>query len=293
MFLHIYCLLNPNHKLRLMQDAPPCASRHRENFPTYREYTPMTTPLRVSYSADIAHDEHLIVIKETYTMKHLYILWLLLGVVLLVIPTLAQDAADAASPMATFGDETGLFTVQYPADFIVGGKYLTERVGFPFPNVLLLATPGLFNRVDTSLEPPWQPIAMGDWGVAVIFLPKAMFAEMGVAADAPILDVANAWATMSLDANGVINFQPDAMLLDSGAAAIVITGRGSDDGAGGPPPEDNYLMLHEITDGVIALTTIVSAVDGRTPEMEALHLAITNSIQFTGTAEDVMAMMSP
>jgi hypothetical protein len=90
---------------------------------------------------------------------------------------------------------------------------------------------------------------------------------------------------------GSFTFQPDPVILDSGAEAIVIIGRGEDDGAGGPPPEDNYLMLYEIADGVIVLTTIVSAVDGRTPEMEALHLALTNSIEFTGTAEDVLATM--
>jgi hypothetical protein len=33
--------------------------------------------------------------------------------------------------------------------------------------------------------------------------------------------------------------------------------------------------------------------DGRTPEMEAMHLAVTNSIEFTGTADDILATMPP
>lgn len=221
-------------------------------------------------------------------MKKFSILWLLLCVVLLVAPTLAQDAAEEETPMATFGDETGLFSLQYPADLFVAGASFLESRGLPFPSVALSSSLDIFSR---SATPPYPPIAMGDWGIAVIFFPKAMFAQMGVAADAPILDVANAWAQMFLTGGGSITFQPDPVILDSGAEAIVITGRGEDDGAGGPPPEDNYLMLHEIADGVIVLTTIVSAVDGRTPEMEALHLALTNSIEFTGTAEDVLAMM--
>lgn len=221
-------------------------------------------------------------------MKKFSIVWLLLCVGLLVTPTLAQDAAEAETPMATFGDETGLFSVQYPAELFVANQGFTAAL--PFPAAAFTSSVAILSRATT---PPYTPIAMGDWGIAVIFFPKAMFAPMGVAADAPILDVANAWAQMSLSASGSTTFQPDPVILDSGAEAIVITGRGADDGAGGPPPEDNYLMLHEITDGVIALTTIVSAVDGRTPEMEALHLVVTNSIEFTGTAEDVMAMMPP
>jgi hypothetical protein len=221
-------------------------------------------------------------------MKKLSILWLLLCVVLLVAPTLAQDAAEEETPMATFGDETGFFSLQYPADLFVAGKHFTEQTGLLLPAVAFASSLDILSRPPT---PPYAPLAMGDWGIAVIFFPKAMFAPMGVAADAPILDVANAWAQMSL--TGSFTFQPDPVILDSGAEAILITGRGEDDGAGGPPPEDNYLMLYEITDGVIALTTIVSAVDGRTPEMEALHLVVTNSIEFTGTAEAVLAMMPP
>jgi hypothetical protein len=52
---------------------------------------------------------------------------------------------------------------------------------------------------------------------------------------------------------GRATFQPDPVILDSGAEAIVIICRG-DDGAGGRSVEDQELMLHEITDGVIALT---------------------------------------
>ncbi len=221
-------------------------------------------------------------------MKKLSVLGLLLAVALLVAPTLAQDAAEEAPLVASFGDETGLFSLQYPADFFVAGQSFLESRGLPFPSVAFSSSLDIFNRPTT---PPYAPVAMGDWGIAVIFFPKAMFAPMGVAADAPILDVGNAWAQMSL--TGTFTFQPDPVILDSGAEAIVITGRGDDDGAGGPPAEDNYLMLYEIADGVIVLTTIVSAVDGRTDDMVAAHLALTNSIEFTGTAEDVLAMMTP
>ncbi len=223
-------------------------------------------------------------------MKKLSIVWLFMWVALLILPTLAQDATEEEPLMATFGDETRLFTLQYPADLFVAGQSLAESSGMLFPSVIFSSSLDILSRPPT---PPYAPIAMGDWGIAVIFFPKAMFAPMGVAADAPILDVANAWAQMLLSPDGIINFQPDPVILDSGAEAILITGRGPDDGAGGPPPEDNYLMLHEIADGVIVLTTIVSAVDGRTPEMEAMHLAVTNSLEFTGTAEDILAMMTP
>lgn len=221
-------------------------------------------------------------------MKKLSVVLWFVCLVIFTMPALAQDAAGAETPLATFGDETGLFTMQYPADLFVASASFLESRGLPFPSVAISSSLDIFLRPPA---PPYTPIAMGDWGIAVIFFPKAMFAPMGIAADAPILDVANAWAQMSL--TGSFTFQPDSVILDSGAEAIVITGRGEDDGAGGPPPEDNYLMLHEIANGVIVLTTIVSAVDGRTTEMEALHLALTNSIEFTGTVEDILAMMPP
>jgi hypothetical protein len=213
---------------------------------------------------------------------------LLWCVLLFVAPALAQDTAEEETLMATFGDETGLFSLQYPADLFVAGQSLAESAGMLFPSVVLSSSLDILSRPNT---PPYAPVIMGDWGIAVIFFPKAMFEPMGVAADAPILDVWTAWTAMFLDEGGTTTIEPTPMILDSGAEAIVWAGRGADDGAGGPPAEDNYLMLFEITDGVVVLTALLSAVDGRTPEMEALHLALTNSIEFTGTAEDVLATM--
>jgi hypothetical protein len=223
-------------------------------------------------------------------MKKFSILWLLCAfVVLLVAPTMAQDAAEEETPMATFSDETGLFSLQYPADLIVMGRGIVERVGIPFPNVFLVSSPSLVTRVVTEVEPPHTPIEVGDWGIAVLFFPKMMFMQMGAAEDASLIDLATTWHG-TFGPSSRFTFEPEMITLANGKEAVRFGSIG-DDGAGGPPVEDNYLMLHEITDGVIAITTIISAVDGRTPEMEALHLAVTNSIEFTGTAEDVLAMM--
>lgn len=226
-------------------------------------------------------------------MKKVSLLSLLLCITLLVAPTLAQDKGQAPL-MATFSDETGLFSVQYPAELIVVGRGVTEGNGLTVPNVFLVSSPALLTRVLTEKTPPFSPLQKDDWGIAILFFPKAMFAQMGVAADAPISDVAKAWAKMFLtDPDNTTTFQTNPVKLISGVETTVIVGRASDDGAGGPPPEDNYLMLHEIADGVIALTTIVSAVDGRTDDMVAKHLAVTNSLKFTGKAEDILAMMTP
>jgi len=260
-----------------------------------REFAPMTDHFPIFYSEIADRFQHLRVFQEINTMintvKKLSILGLALCVAaLLAAPASAQGTAEGKTLMATFGDETGLFSLQYPAELFVLGRGTAERNGLPFPNVILVSSHTLLTRIVTTSAPPFTPIGMGDWGIAVIFFPKAMFAPLGVAPDAPILDVTKAWAKMSLTPTATTTFKPDPVALTSGAKAIVITSRG-DNGAGGPAVEDNYLMLHEITDGVIALTTIVSAIDGRTPKMEAMHLALTNSIKFTGTAKDVLAMM--
>jgi hypothetical protein len=218
-------------------------------------------------------------------MKKLSVFWLLLCIVLIAAPTLAQDTAEEP-PMATFGDETGLFTVQYPAHLFVASSSFFEAGGIPFPGVALTSSADIFLRSQT---PPYTPVAVGDWGVAIILFHEAMFMQMGVAEDASLIDLATTWHS-SFGPNARFTIEPHLITLENDKEAVVFGSIG-DDGAGGPPVEENYLMLHEIAEGVIALTALLSAVDGRTEDMIAAHLAMTNSLEFTGTAEDLLATM--
>ena len=216
-------------------------------------------------------------------MKKLSLILLLF--VMLVAPALAQEEE---TRVATFGDETGVFTLQYPADLHVVGASFWEASQPPVPMAIFMSSPDMFDR---STTPPYTPLAMGEWGMAVVFFPKAMFLQMGVAEDASLIDLATAYEA-SFGESGQTTIEPHLVTLENGAEAVVMAGRG-DDGAGGPPVEDLYLMLHEIADGVILMTTVVSAVDGRTDEMIAAHLALTNSVEFSGTADEILAGMTP
>jgi hypothetical protein len=145
--------------------------------------------------------------------------------------------------------------------------------------VVLVSTPDLLVR---SATPPYDPVKQGEWGIAVFFFPKPMFAQMGVPADASITEIGEAWTKANVD-QGTPRVLPPVTLAN-GKLAFLVTGSS-------PGQEDNYMMLHETAEGVIVLTALLSAVDGRTDEMIAAHLALTNSIKFTGTVEDILKMM--
>lgn len=213
-------------------------------------------------------------------MRKLAIGLLLLSVIVSIAPAAAQERP---TRLATFSDETGLFSLQYPADMFVAGAYYSELGGLPpIPSVVLASSAEIFTRPTT---PPTTPVKAGQWGIAVFFFPKMMFAPMGVTPDATITQFGEVWTKAMTSGDGTITSLPLVTLANGKEAYLAA--------ASDKKVEDNYLMMHEITDGVVVLTALLSSVDGRTDEMIAAHLALTNSIKFTGTAEDVLKLLPP
>lgn len=178
----------------------------------------------------------------------------------------------------TYEDPNGLFSLDYNAGLTPFPELFAEVM--PFPNIPLANSQAV-----ADLSFAGEPVPEGGWGIAAIFLPKVMFAEMGIAEDADILEIANAYTALQLSSEDAEI--PDAQLTSlydgTDVAQIDMTGIIS--------TEDNLVVMYEISDGVIALASLLSASDGRTDEMVESWWLTVNSMQFTGTADDLMMGM--
>ncbi len=183
-----------------------------------------------------------------------------------------------------YEDEAGLFSLNYVAELAPYPGIFGEPPDMPFPYI---AFGNSDETVDASLV--YEPLPEGGWGIAVIFLPKAMFAEMGVAADAPITAYGDAWmaAELSTDDAAEVGITEvpttDLITLSNGVEAAQVDVLAD--------TEHNRVVMYEVTDGVIVLSALLTAVDGRTEALEDAWLTTVESITFDGTAEDIMAAM--
>jgi len=178
----------------------------------------------------------------------------------------------------TYEDPNGLFTLDYAAELLTFPDLFAEVM--PFPNL-----PMADSQETADLSFAGEPLPESGWGLAIIFLPEVMFAEMGVGEDATILDIADAWMAVQFAETDLEIPPAEATTLSDGTEAAQI------DLAGVLPTEDNLVVMYEVSDGVIALVSLLTATDGRTEEMTDKWWITVNSLEFTGTAEDMMGGM--
>lgn len=178
----------------------------------------------------------------------------------------------------TYEDADGFFTVVYPAEMIVRPD-LAAEFGLPFPSV---AFGDSEQTMDMSMAA--EVLEDGAWGIGIIFVPGGMFTQMGLPEDATLLDKAIAFSAPEPEnAEGYTMGEAMDVTLEDGTPAVQIEGNGE--------TEDNLIIFFEATDDVYALVPLLTAVDGRTDEMIADWMDTVNSINFTGTADDVMASL--
>lgn len=183
----------------------------------------------------------------------------------------------------TYTDPAGFFTVNYPATL---DAYSELFEGFPFPNAAFSSSPEVN---ETSMVA--QPLPEGGWGVGLILLPKAMFAEVGMDEATPITDIAQAFVMMQL-AEGDENvsdemiaqmmsmMEVESIALPDGTSAAQVNLPA--------PTEDNLVLFFEPADGVIVLLSLLTAPGARTDEQVAQWLAMADSIAFTATVEELL-----
>lgn len=182
----------------------------------------------------------------------------------------------------TFEDD--FLTVNYPAALDAYPNLFAEfDPTFPFPNYGFSSSPEV-----NELSLNGEPLPADGWGFGVLFFPRAMFTDMGLSEDASLTDIATAWNTMMMGDEPELTAMLDEMMFESitlgnGMEAIQVEMPGE--------TEDNLVVFFEPTDGVIGLVSLLTAPSARTDEQMAQQVALIESIEFTGTAENLMSGM--
>lgn len=177
-----------------------------------------------------------------------------------------------------YTDPAGMFTLEYPADLAAVRPDLARTFGFPFPSVGLADT-----DETTDLSSAGQPVPEGGWGIGVMVIPEAFLLQMGMPADASLNDLAMVFAPQSDNAEGSEVVSVSEITLADGTAAIETTTAGV--------TEDGVSIFYEAADGVYVLAALLLSPDGRTDALVDDFMRTVNSIEFTGTVEDLMAGM--
>lgn len=178
----------------------------------------------------------------------------------------------------TYTDPNGMFTVNYPAALTAVRPDLARTFGFPFPSVGLADT-----DETTDLSSAGQPVPEGGWGIGVMFIPEAFLLQMGIPADAPLSDLAMVFAPQPGNAEGSEVVSVSEISLADGTTAIEITTAGV--------TEDGVSIFYEAADGVYVLAALLLSPGGRTDALVEDFIRTVNSIEFTGTVENIMAGM--
>lgn len=178
----------------------------------------------------------------------------------------------------TYTDPAGMFTLDYPAALAAVRPDLARTFGFPFPSVGLADT-----DATTDLSAAGQPVPEGGWGIGVMFIPEAFLLQMGMPADASLRELAIVFAPQPDNAEGSEVVSVNEISLADGTAAIEFTTAGV--------TEDGVTLFYEAADGVYVLAALLLSPGGRTDALVEALMQTVDSIEFTGTVEDMMAGM--
>ncbi|MBI5670645.1 MAG: hypothetical protein HZC41_21850 [Chloroflexi bacterium] len=179
----------------------------------------------------------------------------------------------------TYTDPAGIFALDYPAALAAVRPDLPRTLGLPFPGVG-------FGDSDATIDlsAASQPVPEGSWGIGVMFIPAAFFTQMGLPADASLSDLAMVFAPEPNNAEGAEVIGMSEITLPNGTTAVqrIVAG----------VTEDNVSLFYEVADGVYVLAALLSSPGGRTDAMVETFMLTVNSIEFTATADTLMAAMS-
>ena len=179
----------------------------------------------------------------------------------------------------TYTDPDAMFTLDYPAALAAVRPEFARTFGFPFPSVALADSD---TTIDLSTAS--QPVPEGGWGIAVMFIPAAFFSQAGLPADASLSDLAMVFAPQPDNAEGAEVVSVSEVSLSDGTTAIQRVTAGV--------TEDNVSLFYEAGDSVYVLAALLSSPGGRTDAMSESFMMTVNSIEFTGTADAMLAAMS-
>jgi len=184
--------------------------------------------------------------------------------------------------MALYEDANGLFTVEYPADFFAYPNLFTFP---PFLNVV-------FDDSEVDLDELEELPAADGVSIGVIFWPRPFFPEMGgfpedipveAFGEAIVVDRASGMVEDEAEREALLEtITVETITLADGSEAALVTYS--------EETEDLIIAFFDASEDVIAFVSLATEPGARTEELEALHMAVVNSLVFTGTADDVLIM---
>jgi hypothetical protein len=202
-----------------------------------------------------------------------------IALLLMACQPVMPEAEVADSALATFVDPDGFYTLSYPEGWTVDTN-IQEDFEVPFPGVTLASDQEI---VDKSLV--YEPLPEGQIGIAMMLVPSAMFAEMGVSPDTPLEEVLGIFMVGMADDE----MDPEAMLAEDEISSITLAnGAPAAQVFTGIETEDYEIMLVDLGDGVYLFAPQILAVDYRNAELEAQVDAILDSFVLTGSGDEVM-----
>lgn len=184
------------------------------------------------------------------------------------------------STLTTYSDEHGFFTVEYSPDWVALGYLFADA---PFPHV------GIGSHQEIiDLSTAEQLLPEGQIGVALMLVPRDMFAEAGITAETPLAEVAPLLLmAMADDVELVAGLIGDAaaepVTLSNGAPAVRLAFDGL--------TEAYEMTLADLGDGLLLFASRIQALDHHNAVLEAQVDAVVDSFALTASAEQVMSFI--
>lgn len=219
-------------------------------------------------------------------MNNQFFRWTVVAYVALMLmacqPIQPVTTEDVAAPtLATYTDQHGFFTAQYPADWVVK-PHMGEEM--PVPHVAIGSHMEIMEKSSA-----WELLPEDQIGVGIMLLPRDMFAEAGLTADTPLEEAARLILTgMGADdpeavAEMVAQTTFEEITLANGIPAVL--GRSS------APTEAYVMTLSDQGDSLYLFTSQILALDYENAVLEAQVMAIVNSIEVTASTDEIMAFI--
>jgi hypothetical protein len=197
-----------------------------------------------------------------------------------------DDAEMSDEDMVLYEDASGLFTVEYPAAFFAYPNFFGMDETFPpFLNVV-------FDDSEVDLDELEELPAADGVSIGVIFWPRPFFPEMGGFPEDITVEAFSEAMVVDRVSRMIEDESERETLLEAITIETITLADGSEAALVTYPEEteDNIIAFFDASEDVIAFVSLQTEPGARTEELEALHMAVVNSLEFTGTAADVVMM---
>jgi cytochrome c5 len=220
-------------------------------------------------------------------MKNVRLVSLLLVFVLVLTPLTVFAQDDDEIKLEEFVTDDELLTVGYPEDWTIEANDIAEA---GVPGVMMANSEDALGSM--MAEETETNLAEGEAGIAVLLLPVSLLGLMGIEVPAEgeldLVAAVEAFFTSTLSEEDQDVEVGEAEEIEFGEEGEEITAaylEVSDDEV------DGAMLLFEVNDGVLALVFVGAYPGEYSDELQAVALAVAESIEFEATGDELMALI--